>query len=132
VNFIVPKLEQYFHGKNQFGACVIPQAITDPGGVPGIGIVHLRGAVAVGPEYKSPAHMPTMLFPVFTLPAGMRPRSTRWLLCWVSSYAGMYNSHAALCVIHTDGRVEVQLPTGVTMNVDGAIFFDGISFIAEQ
>jgi hypothetical protein len=44
----------------------------------------------------------------------------------------MYNSHPALCVVHPDGRVEVQAPSGVTMNVDGAIFFDGISFIAEQ
>lgn len=132
MSFIVPTLERYFSGKDNFGACVISQRIRDRAGVPGIGIVHLRGAVVVGPEYTSPAHEPTRLFPVFTLPKGMRPKAKRWLTCWFSTWAGMYNSHASLCVVSPNGLVEVQNPVEATLNVDGAIYFDGISFIAEQ
>jgi hypothetical protein len=132
MSFIVPTLASKLFAQKNLGACVIPQSIPDSGGVPGIGIVHLRGAVAPAPDYKSPHHPPTDLFPVFTLPVGMRPHTDRYLICWIASWAGMFNGQPTLCVVHANGLVEVKNPSGVILNVDSAIFFDGLTFIAEQ
>jgi len=87
------------------------------------------------PVYSVPEgnnHPPTDLFPVFTLPVGMRPHTDRYLICWIASWAGMFNGQPTLCVVHANGLVEVKNPSGVILNVDSAIFFDGLTFIAEQ
>lgn len=130
--FFVPALEPHLHARFNFGACKIPAQIPDPGNVPGTGIVYMRGALSADPMYKPPVPMPpTGLVTLFTLPAGNRPASTRWFSILVTTYLGMFDAKPLLCVVHPNGKVDVKTG-GVQPSVDGAFFFDGLSFIAEQ
>lgn len=128
MSFIVPALESHLYGRFNFGACLTGGHIADPGGMPGRGVVHLRGAVSPDPMYTPSPIPPAGLIRLFTLPAGMRPAADRWFACVVSTYLGMYDMQQTLCVIRSSGEFEV-LKTG---GVDGAVFVNGLSFIAEQ
>jgi hypothetical protein len=127
MSFVVPVLQPHLYGANHFGACKLKAAISDPGGAPGSGIVHLRGAVRPDPMY-SPAPNPAGLQLLFTLPVGMRPIADRWLTCQISKYLGLFDSTPSLCLVRSGGQVEVKSTGGV----DGAAFLDGVSFVAEQ
>ncbi len=128
--FIVPTLKPHLYGRFEFGACKIPLEISDPGGHPGSGVVYLRGAVSPDPMFRPPDPMPpTGLVPVFTLPVGMRPVSTRWFTILSSSYLGMFDAKPILCVVQPGGDVQVK---SAGFSVDGGLFFDGLSFVAEQ
>jgi hypothetical protein len=130
--FIVPTLQPHLHGRYNFAACKIPVEIGDPAGIPGTGVVYLRGAISPDPMYAPPVPMPpTKLVTVFSLPAGMRPASTRWFNIFGSSYLGMYDAHPMLCVVHNTGDVAVKMEAG-SISVDGGLFFDGVTFVAER
>jgi hypothetical protein len=130
MSFIVPTLKPHLYARYHLGACKIPVEIADPGGLPGTGVVYLRGAISPDPMYSPPSPLPpTKLVTVFNLPAGMRPASTRWFNIYTSSYLGMYDARPALCVVHPSGDVAVKMEGG--MSVDGGLFFDGVSFVAE-
>ena len=129
--FIVPTLQPHLYGRFHFGACKLAAAITDPGGAPASGVVQLRGAVSPDAMYQLTPPDPTNLITLCTLPAGLRPRDPRWLTCQVTSYLGMYAATPRLCAILANGDVRVQLPAG-SLSVDGAVFFDGLSFFAES
>ena len=126
--FIVPTLQPNLHGRAHFGACKIPVEIADPGGAPGSGIVYLRGFVSADPMFNPGPIPPTGLVRIFTLPAGMRPGSDRWFTIQTTSYLGMAAGKPSLCLIRASGSVEAKDGLGV----DGGIFFDGVSFVAEQ
>lgn len=129
--FVVPTLKPHLYGRYNFGACKIPVEISDPGGVPGTGIVYLRGAISADPMYSPPTPLPpTKMVTVFTLPAGMRPASSRWFNIYGSSYLGMFDARPTLCVVHPTGDVAVKAETG--FGVDGGLFFDGVTFVAEH
>jgi hypothetical protein len=127
MHFVVPVLEPHLYSDYNFGACKIAAAIDDPGGVPGTGVVYLRGAVRPDPMFK-PTPSPSGLVPCFTLPAGMRPAADRWFSCQTSSYLGLFNNAPGFCLVRAGGLVEIR----GDFSVDGAIFFDGIWFIAER
>lgn len=130
MSFIVPALKPHLHARFNFGACRIPVEIPDPAGIPGSGVVYFRGAISADPMFQPPSPMPpTGLVPVFTLPAGMRPASMRWFAILGSSYLGMYDARPMFCLVKPNGDVEVK---GGGLGVDGGIFFDGVSFVAEQ
>ena len=129
--FIVPALEPNLVGRNDFGACKLPARMPDSGGAPGTGVVHLRGMVAVGPLYQQPPGPPSGLVPLFTLPAGMRPRTERWLTAIRSGHLGMYDFRPVLLVVFPGGQVQAQLGAQAPSE-DGGIFLDGLSFVAEQ
>lgn len=128
MSFIAPALVPHLYGRYHFGACLVGAHIADPGGAPGKGIVHLRGAVSGDPLFAIPPLPPSGLFTIFTLPAGMRPIADRWFLCVVSKYLGLFDATPHRCVVRPGGQVDVESVGGP----DGAVFFDGISFIAEQ
>ena len=128
VAFIVPTLEAHLYARFNFGVCKLPVSIADPGHVPGTGIVRFRGAVSPDPLFN-PAPRPEQLVRLFTLPVGMRPVEIRWLTCQIANYLGMFGSKPTLCVVRPNGVVEVK--TEFPLSVDGAVFFDGVSFIAE-
>ncbi len=127
MSFVVPALQPHLYAANHFGACKIKTTIPDPGGAPGSGIVHLRGAVRADPMY-APAPNPAGLLLLCTLPVGMRPIADRWMTCQISKYLGMFDSTPSLCLVRPGGEVEVKSTGGV----DGAVFLDGVSFVAEE
>ncbi len=128
MSFIVPVLQPHLYGDFQFGACKISATIPDPGGAPGTGVVHLRGAVRADPLYSPSPNPVKGLQPLFTLPAGMRPKADRWFTCQLTAYTGLFNAEPALCVVLSTGEVLARSTGGS----DGALFLDGVSFVAEQ
>lgn len=126
--FVVPQLEPHVYGRYHFGAYKFAVAMPDPAGnLPGTGVVILRGAVSPDPMWK-PSPLPgSGLIKLFTLPPGLRPAEARWLTCEDSIYLGLYESKPKLCVVFPNGSVWIK--GGISR--DGAIFFDGVSFVAE-
>lgn len=129
MSFVVPALEAHLYGRYHFGACKVPVEIADAGGAPGSGVVFLRGAVSPDPLFNPGPLPPTGLIRIFTLPAGMRPHADRWLTCQATTYLGMAAGKPTLCLVRASGSVEVKANG---LSVDGGIFFDGLSFVAEQ
>jgi len=125
--FIVPALEQFAVPRYHFGACKVPLNISDPGGAPSSGVVYLRGAITRDPAGHPPIVPPGNLMHIFTLPPGMRPPEDRWLTCQLTTYMSMCNGAPTLCIVRRNGAVHVETRS---INSDGAIYFDGLSFFA--
>jgi hypothetical protein len=126
--FVVPALGLNVNARYHFGACRIPMSITDPGGAPAAGIVYLRGAVARSPQGNPNTVHPGNLLHLFTLPPGMRPVEDRWLTCQLTTYVSMCDGKPTLCIVRKTGEVHVEAHD---LGYDGAVFFDGLSFLAE-
>ena len=62
----------------------------------------------------------------------MRPVADRWLTCQICNWGTpARDGKPTLCVVQPDGKVLVRLLPG-TFSIDGGVFFDGVTFIAES
>ncbi len=98
---------------------------------PVVAQVHLQGAVGPDGGAYSPPPAPgdDHLMPICTLPDGWRPKAERWFTVQVSTYIRMHTWTPTLCVVRPDGVVAIQRGT---LAFDGAVFFDGVSFLVER
>jgi len=46
-----------------------------------------------------------------------------------TAYLGMYDAKPMYCIVKSNGEVDLK---GGAFSIDGAMFFDGLSFVAEQ
>jgi hypothetical protein len=127
LDFIVPALQPHIVGRFGFGAARVPAKI-DPGGAPGA-VVLLRGAVSADGTSTPRPDGRTGLINLFTLPRGMRPRSDRWLTCQLALVLATFDASPTLLAVRASGDVEVKARN---LSIDGAVFLDGLSFVAEE
>ncbi|MGC4001397.1 MAG: hypothetical protein QM767_29640 [Anaeromyxobacter sp.] len=130
VSIVVPTLIPNLFAFSNFGAWKEPLQVVDTGGVGGTGVVHLRGAVGISPLFQPPPHPTNGPYAIFTLPAGMRPATDRFVTYQRAVLpGGQLNSTPAMLVIRANGEVQLREESPCP---DYAWYFDGVSFLAED